>query len=266
MAVGDLVIANSPQPVTKWAIDTFGTADKLVLIGGTLVLLARVRRAGSACSSNAAPGARCSASPLIGLVAGYAVLAGRRIGPGVAAVVAVVVDRRRRPARAGSGLANRPVARGTGSWRTSARAAEPAALPHDGRHRGGGGRRDARGRPPARRQLRRRGGPRGPCACPAPPRSVDLPIPSDAQADGAASFVTSNEDFYRIDINLDVPQIDPETHVIRITGMVDQPFEISYRDLLARDLVDIPITMTCVSFLLGGRPGRQRRVARGPAA
>jgi len=64
--------------------------------------------------------------------------------------------------------------------------------------------------------------------------------------------VTSNEDFYRIDINLQVPRIDPDEHVIRVTGMVDQPLEIPFRRLLERDLIDIPITMTCVSYEIGG--------------
>jgi len=40
IAVGNRVIELSPEPWTRWAIDTFGKHDKDVLIGGILVLLA----------------------------------------------------------------------------------------------------------------------------------------------------------------------------------------------------------------------------------
>jgi DMSO/TMAO reductase YedYZ molybdopterin-dependent catalytic subunit len=84
--------------------------------------------------------------------------------------------------------------------------------------------------------------------------SIDLPIPdaARAQVEGISDFITSNTDFYRIDINLSIPQIDPDTHVVRVTGMVDTPLAIPFRQLLERDLIDIPITMTCVSYEIGG--------------
>ena len=39
LAVGEVVIELSPTWLTEWAIDTFGTADKAVLIGGVVVVL-----------------------------------------------------------------------------------------------------------------------------------------------------------------------------------------------------------------------------------
>ncbi len=40
LSVGDRVVDNVPRPVKQWAIDTFGTSDKVVLVGGVVVLLA----------------------------------------------------------------------------------------------------------------------------------------------------------------------------------------------------------------------------------
>ena len=37
VAIGNMVIDNSPQQMSKWAIDTFGTKDKPVLVAGITV-------------------------------------------------------------------------------------------------------------------------------------------------------------------------------------------------------------------------------------
>jgi DMSO/TMAO reductase YedYZ molybdopterin-dependent catalytic subunit len=89
---------------------------------------------------------------------------------------------------------------------------------------------------------------------PRPVDRLDLPVPSSAspEVEGLSPFLTTNEDFYRIDINLELPRIDPATHVLRVTGLVDQPLDLPFTQLLERPMVDVPITMTCVSNELGG--------------
>jgi DMSO/TMAO reductase YedYZ molybdopterin-dependent catalytic subunit len=47
--------------------------------------------------------------------------------------------------------------------------------------------------------------------------------------------------------------VPTDTYKLKVTGMVDRPFELSYADLVARDLVEADITMTCVSNEVGGR-------------
>lgn len=59
--------------------------------------------------------------------------------------------------------------------------------------------------------------------------------------------------FYRIDTALMVPQVPAETYQLKITGLVEREMELSYRDLLDRDLVEADITMTCVSNEVGGK-------------
>lgn len=75
---------------------------------------------------------------------------------------------------------------------------------------------------------------------------------AQAPVDGASPFYTRNSDFYRIDINLTVPDIAAETWTLRVRGAVDQELELRYDELLARDLVEQDITLTCVSNEVGG--------------
>ncbi|MFC1434297.1 molybdopterin-dependent oxidoreductase [Streptacidiphilus sp. N1-3] len=79
------------------------------------------------------------------------------------------------------------------------------------------------------------------------PRGVDLGIP------GLSAFTTPNPKFYRVDTALVVPAIDASTWRLRIHGKgVAKELNLSYRDLLARDLIERDITLTCVSNEVGG--------------
>ena len=72
--------------------------------------------------------------------------------------------------------------------------------------------------------------------------------------DGLASWVTpsTGSNFYRIDTALQIPQVDPANWTLRITGMVDNPLSFTYDDILAMDLVEETITLSCVSNDVGG--------------
>lgn len=63
VAIGNIVIDNSPEQVTKWAIDTFGTKDKPLLIAGITVVTLLVGT-GAGCSRYvcAQPALPCSRS------------------------------------------------------------------------------------------------------------------------------------------------------------------------------------------------------------
>ncbi|MBG6084375.1 molybdopterin-dependent oxidoreductase [Zhihengliuella flava] len=85
-------------------------------------------------------------------------------------------------------------------------------------------------------------------ATPAPalPDGVSSPVP------GMPKFVTDNANFYRIDTALSVPRVDPSTWRLRVYGLVDQELDLSFDDLLAEDLVEADVTLTCVSNPVGG--------------
>ncbi|XUK64461.1 DMSO/TMAO reductase YedYZ molybdopterin-dependent catalytic subunit [Plantibacter sp. RU18] len=80
------------------------------------------------------------------------------------------------------------------------------------------------------------------------------PVPAGAELgiDGLSPIVSSNDSFYRIDTALQVPNIDPSTWSLKITGMVEQEIEIGFDELLALPLQESIITLTCVSNQVGG--------------
>lgn len=83
-------------------------------------------------------------------------------------------------------------------------------------------------------------------------KAVPLPEGVQAPVDGVEPFVTSNDNFYRIDTALIPPEIDPANWQLRVHGMVEQEFTMSFAELLAQDLVESYVTLTCVSNVVGG--------------
>ena len=85
------------------------------------------------------------------------------------------------------------------------------------------------------------------------PRSAAKPVPDSASVgNGVTPYVTPTSDFYRIDTALVVPTVDPTTWKMTIGGMVDKPLTINYDDLLARPMIERIVTLTCVSNEVGG--------------
>ncbi|MFB9387743.1 molybdopterin-dependent oxidoreductase, partial [Pseudonocardia petroleophila] len=86
------------------------------------------------------------------------------------------------------------------------------------------------------------------------PAAPSPPIPAGAAFPelGTPTFLTPAAEFYRVDVNLTVPQLRAEDARLRITGLVDREIELTYDDVRAHRLVERPITMTCVSNYVGG--------------
>jgi DMSO/TMAO reductase YedYZ molybdopterin-dependent catalytic subunit len=265
-AVAGELIDRVPRAVERFAIETFGTNDKLALVVGILAVAAvfgmalgvvsrRRPRVGTAgLAAFAAVGVAASAAaPRASLVAGLpSVVAGLVgalcLGPLVArgpareASVATTADNGREPPPSavstprGGGVASRRAFLGM----TAAIAAAGAAAAVGGRalrSRFGAAESRAGVVLPA---AARRGSPLPPAA------GVEVGVP------GVAPFVTPNADFYRVDTALVVPQVRAEDWVLAVSGMVDEPFELTFDELLDRDLVEADITMTCISNPVGG--------------
>jgi DMSO/TMAO reductase YedYZ molybdopterin-dependent catalytic subunit len=72
---------------------------------------------------------------------------------------------------------------------------------------------------------------------------------------GVARYITPLEGdgrFYRIDTALELPQVNPASWKLKIDGLVDNPFEITYDELLAMPHEEHVITLSCVSNEVGG--------------
>ncbi len=66
------------------------------------------------------------------------------------------------------------------------------------------------------------------------------------------SFITSNDDFYRIDTALSVPQVSREQWQLKIHGMVDSEITYRFEDLERFEAVEKVVTLACVSNPVGG--------------
>jgi len=70
--------------------------------------------------------------------------------------------------------------------------------------------------------------------------------------EGISTYITPNDSFYRIDTALRPPRVDPSGWSLEINGMVDNPFSLSWDELLAMPMEEHEITLSCVSNPIGG--------------
>jgi DMSO/TMAO reductase YedYZ molybdopterin-dependent catalytic subunit len=250
LAVGSTVIDLTPTPVKEWAIRTFGTADKPILIGSVLaVVLVLAGVAGILAARRLVLGV----SMLVGLAAVAGVLALLRPSAGaldlVPSAVAALVGSLTlwllhratgtAEARAGDDATSQPVAP-TASRRTVLLATGGAALAAAAV--AGAGRWVS--------QVRLRG---TDIALPAAAdQAAALPTGLEERIEGISAFRTPNDDFYRVDTALTVPAIDVDSWSLTIDGDVDREVEMSFDDLAGMRLVERDITLTCVSNDVGG--------------
>lgn len=253
-AVGNAAIDRTPAAVKDFAIRTFATNDKPALLIGMAVVLALIGMAvglmsrrsvvpglaavvvigvvGALAVHEQSPGAVTLLAPAASVVAGVAVFwwLHRRAMPSAAAVTADAPSEAE-PARPAVG--RRP-------FLVGALAAAVGAVVA-----GVGG--FALARRVNVTESRQAVGEIIPTT-PAPPIPAGAAFPEL----GTPTFITPAADFYRIDINLEVPQLRAEDATLRITGMVDEPLELTFDEIRSMPLVEKTITMTCVSNEVGG--------------
>jgi DMSO/TMAO reductase YedYZ molybdopterin-dependent catalytic subunit len=256
IAVGETAINLTPIPVKDFAITHFGSHDKQALVAGILVMLA-----GFAALIGAAAVRRIGYG-LAGLAvfAGLGVTAALRLpgaglldvvptltGVTVAAGTLVTLVRSIRPADGGHALTTDAVIgdgldRGPDRRRFLVGAAGAAAVAAAAGGLGGVLLRRF-SVASSRAQVRL---PAAAVPAPGVPAGTDLRIP------GLTPFFTSNASFYRVDTDLVLPQVAPETWTLRIDGMVDREIELSFAELLRMPLTETDITLVCVSNQVGG--------------
>ncbi|UJW31098.1 molybdopterin-dependent oxidoreductase [Saccharothrix sp. AJ9571] len=249
LAVGNGAIDLTPVELKNFAIRTFGTYDKLVLLlSMAVVMITMAALAGIASRRTPVPGT--AAIILFGLVGLLAVFqrpdlsSAALLAPATSLLVGTVVFRRlHRLARAASAPGTEPAA-GRDPSRRSFLVAGAGVIVGAGVAGTGGqllaGTRDAASSRAA--------------VGPLVPARTALAIPADADFAklGTPTFLTSNKDFYRVDTALSLPQVRTEDWGLRLHGMVDNERDYSYTDIRDRPLVERTITMTCVSNEVGG--------------
>ena len=245
LAVGSTVIDLTPTPVKEWAVQTFGTADKPILVGTVML-----------------------GAALLAAIGG--ILARRRFTAGALVLVLLVaVSGAAAVLRPGAGpldavpaLATALTGVGALWWLTHAASGAGGGIPQD----------SAEG--PSRRGVLVAAGVLTAAAAAmggvgrlvsglrADPGDVTLPAPADPapafpaglddRVPGISPFRTPNESFYRIDTRLSLPVTDTEGYELVIDGDVDKELSLSFDDLLDMDLIERDITLTCVSNDVGG--------------
>ncbi|MCE7005590.1 molybdopterin-dependent oxidoreductase [Kibdelosporangium philippinense] len=239
LAVGNTAVDLTPDPVKDWAIATFGTADKLVLlIGMAVVLLGFAAIAGLLSRRSPAPGTVVAV--VVGALGLIAVMVRPDLGqlailaPLASLFAGVFVFRWMHR------LAQPPLSSSERRKFLQASAGVVAGIGVAGL--GGqllGSRTDVEGSRAAIGQLT----PAQPA--PAVPSGADF-VPRTPR------FLTSNHDFYRIDTALSVPKVRAEDWALRIHGAVSREMTLRYADIRQFPLVERTVTLTCVSNEVGG--------------
>lgn len=277
-AVGNRAIDWTPQPVKDWAIETFGSADKAVLVGGVLVTVALLAGTAGVVGVRRRGGALALLAGLV-LLAAAAMFTDRTSAAGLAAqgltaaVLAVVgigglwwllgaLAGGPQSSRTATSTDNVTPAPASATARTRVLLSDDLTgrvVTSDFDRRrflqaagslaavgavGGVTARTGGGAAVASREALRLPAPAAPAAAVPDGVSFDLP--------GLTPHLTPNAEFYRVDTALTVPDVPLEGYRLRIHGLVDHPLELTFSDLLNRRLVERRITLTCVSNPVGG--------------
>jgi DMSO/TMAO reductase YedYZ molybdopterin-dependent catalytic subunit len=237
-AVGSKVIDGAPRWLKEFAIEWFGTNDKLALRAGIVVILAgaalvlgvlSVRRVWIGVAGFA----------LFGIVGG---LAGAWVPSVVGAAVGALVLRhavRPRPIEV-PGPSQAPLGWDRRRFLVTSGAAAVAAAAAAGAA--------------SALENNRVDDLRAATLSPLPPVPNDdqvADIPATATV-STTPFITPNDDFYRIDTALSFPRVDLKKWKVTIKGMVDTPLTLTYDDLLAMPQQERVVTLCCVSNEVGG--------------
>jgi DMSO/TMAO reductase YedYZ molybdopterin-dependent catalytic subunit len=246
LAVGDATIDRTPAPVKDFAIRNFGTNDKLALLVGMAVAVALFGLLiGLFARRSVLPGLVAIAGlGVVGAMAVYEQSTGRLelLAPLASLVGGLAVfgwlHRCARPRaevrdRSTDGFSRRRFVLSSMAAAVGAVVAGAGGFALAKRVDVGASRRSVGALIPT---------------TPAPSIPADAAFPEL----GTPTFLTPSSEFYRIDINLAVPQLRAEDAVLRITGMVDNPVEFTFDEIRAMPLVERTITMTCVSNEVGG--------------
>ena len=271
--VGQEVIDVVPPAVKDWAIDWFGTADKAVLILGTIFSLAVI---GSIVGNLAVKGSRGAAylvTSVVGLIGVWAVTMrpaptfGKMLPAIVGTVASIAVVWWLSPRDVGVAATSIDEAgddpSGSGLLPTGTAAFGAGRIAPVARRNflqgagtvgalslmvGGIGRVTAR-----RFEIDDE---RNEIALPDADDTVVLDgsfaDPMGFEIDELTPFVVPTSDFYRIDTALVVPQVPKDSWRLKIKGMVDNEMELTFADLLEMEMVERYVTLSCVSNEVGG--------------
>lgn len=252
-AIGSAVIDLTPGPVKEWAIQLFGTSDKLFLTVVILVVIGVIAALAARFETRNRP-IGSAVIVLAGALGCAAVLS--RAGSSAVDVVPTLIGT----------VAGVLVLRFLVSRRFTHHAPSPDPAvdreePDSGRRRSlvtfgflGIGVLAGVAGAVLNRVNSSVSGDRTAFTLPSARNTPPPPPPPSVQPAGVAlaPFITPNDDFYRIDTALSVPQLSRAAWRLRVHGMVDREVTLTFDDLKRFDVVEEVVTLTCVSNPVGG--------------
>ena len=85
------------------------------------------------------------------------------------------------------------------------------------------------------------------------PGTSDIPTAASFDSlEGLTPLVVPNADFYRIDTAIVVPRVDLDAWSLSFSGMVDNPYSITFDELMELPMIERYVTLSCVSNPVGG--------------
>ena len=81
----------------------------------------------------------------------------------------------------------------------------------------------------------------------APASEATVTTEAITDIDGISSYITPNDSFYLIDTALSPPHVDPNDWSLEIKGMVDNPYTLTWDELITMPMEKHEITLSCVS-------------------
>ena len=79
-----------------------------------------------------------------------------------------------------------------------------------------------------------------------------VPPETKIGVEGVTAWMTPADEFYLIDTTVIVPTIEPNDWTLRIHGMVEREIELTYQQLVSREITQSWVTLNCVSNEVGG--------------
>jgi DMSO/TMAO reductase YedYZ molybdopterin-dependent catalytic subunit len=254
VAVGDAAIGLTPVPVKEFAIAHFGSRDKEVLVTGIVGVIAvcavlagivALHRLWYGLGVLAVFGAvgviAARTQPMSSATDMFPALAGMAAGC-IALAVLIRAARPVFPPPARARVVYPQVPAGPSRRRVLLTAAGVAAFAAAGGSAG----QALLGRFSIAALRDRIRLPAPTVAAPPVPAGTELKVP------GISPFFTADSDFYRVDIDLVLPQVSPDTWTLVIDGMVSRPVQLTFDDLLRMPLTETDLTLVCVSNQVGG--------------
>ena len=250
--LGNWVIDVSPKPLKDFAIEVFGTSDKLVLlisIGVVTILLgavvgvfarkrfvlAVVAFIGFAVASAFAAARDPQISMALAIIpAGAAAITGLGVLQWLYGLGMSATQSTETASESELGWSRRTFLIGTGAvFGLAAVSAATGRWLLDSAKRAVAGRNEV--------------------VLPSPAEALPSVTPAaDLQVDGLTPIIVPNDDFYRIDTAFAVPTIVLQDWALTVKGRVDRPYTITYADLLDMRMVERDVTLSCVSNRVGG--------------